>query len=116
MTKTQVKIAQVAGAVALALSAIGATAGVAQARDWDDYGRRNIVRCDRDRDFCVVYRCDRDGDDCRVVRRFHRGEMRRYGYRYGVGFRDYGRYGVYGDDRGRIRCDVDGDRCWRVRR
>jgi hypothetical protein len=107
-------ILQSIAAVTLAGGALAGVAGVAQAQDWNGYGRRDQVRCDRDA--CVVIRCDWDGDRCWPVRRFHRGDegwRGGYGYRYPYGYGYGNGYGYgYGHDRrdgDRYRHD-DGDR------
>ncbi len=108
MKKAVLILTQAAVAGALAVSALGMTAGTASAYD------RRVVRCDRDGDFCVVYRCD-DGY-CRRVSAFHRDRDDRWlrGYRFTRHDRfDDGRYHWYGDRR--LRCDRDGDRCRVVR-
>jgi hypothetical protein len=82
----------------------------------DYYRGRNFIRCDRDGYECAVIRCDW-GSDCRIVRRFYRDQSddwRRYGYRFDRGYRDEGGYRMWGDDRGQVRCDPEGDRCWRA--
>jgi hypothetical protein len=110
-------LATSAAAGVLAISALAVTAGGASARDWDDYHRHNVVRCDRDGDSCVVYRCDGDGDSCRRIRSFHRDThaywLRGYGYHRDYRGVDEGRWTWYGQSH--LRCDPDGDRCWRVR-
>ena len=76
MKKLPLILAQAAAVGALAISAIGVTAGTASAYD------RRIVRCDRDGDFCVILRCDYGR--CVRVGQFHRDRgalgMREYGY------------------------------------
>jgi hypothetical protein len=102
-------LTQTAVAGALALSALGVSAGTAAAYD------RRVVRCDRDGDFCVVYRCD--WGRCWRVNSFHRDRDERWRRGYGWS-RDYrprydGGYYWYGDRH--VQCDRDGDRCRVVR-